>query len=238
MLKKVIGKVCRNSECEQKDKLREDFQTVCDCGQALEQVTATDKKKAALLVIVVLLLLAGGGYAGVMKLKIGVAKPAVDAVSTMGSHISGPINDQTAKASPALTQQAPSDPVAAMKLVSDGLNLAKEGKFDEAATVFQAAIQKDPNNNQAYGNLGAAYSALGKYDDAVTASTKAISINPKNEWHLNAAEAYSQKGDKTQALAQLRAAIDNGFKDRSQLRSFNFKAIENEPGFKELMGKL
>ena len=233
MFQKVIGKTCRNPECELKDKLKEDSAVMCDCGHALEDVTTTDKAKITILSIVVVVLLGGGAYLGVMKLKgtIGGAIPHLPPIVTPTQEAGNP---------PPPTAQPSAisipDPKAAMTLVSEGLNLAKANKFQEAADKFNQATSKDSNNDQAWGNLGAAYVAMGKHTDALAPAKKAAEINPKNEnWHLNLTEIYSVTGNKKDALAELEMAFKNGFTDKSKLKSFNLKAIENEPKFKELV---
>ena len=126
-----------------------------------------------------------------------------------------------------------------MQLVSDGLNLAKQNKFQEAEPAFKEASQRDPNNDQAYGNLGSVYIALGKHSEALDPTQKAINLNPKNPiWHLNLAELYSMKGEKEKALSEIELAINNDFHDKNKIKSFNFKTIEKDPKFKELMQKI
>lgn len=229
MFQKVIGKTCKNPDCEFKDKLKEDFNVMCDCGHALEEVTATDKAKITILSVVVVLILGAGGYFGIMKIR-GVLPPPI----TMPA-------DPIIPHPPTVTTPPPTPPVAtdakgSMALVSEGLNLAKANKFQEAAEKFNQAATKDSNNDQAWGNLGAAYVAMGKHSDALASAKKATEINPKNEnWHLNLAEIYSVTGNKNGAIAELELAIKNGFSDKGKLKNFNLKAIENDPKFKQLV---
>lgn len=234
MFKKVIGKTCKNPDCEFKDKLKEDFATMCDCGHALEDVTATDNKKVAIFSGILILLLIGGGYFGVMKLKSIAEDTGKGIIGTLLSSIFG-----GASVTPPPPPPPPPDSKAAMILVSDGLNLVKENKFQEAIDKFSQATSKDQNNDQAWGNLGAAYLAMGKAAEALEATSKAAKLNPmKDVWHLNLGELYSMKGNKDSALVELEAAITNGFKDTAKLKSFDFKNIENEPKFKELVARM
>jgi tetratricopeptide (TPR) repeat protein len=239
MFQKVIGKTCKNSECEFKDKLKEDFNIMCDCGHALEDVTATDKAKITILSVVIVLLLGGGAYFGVMKLKSKAQEAASSEAVAIVAEGSKAINDMAGKApAPAApaTESAATDAKGAIALVSEGLNLAKARKFQEAADKFNQATTKDSTNDQAWGNLGAAYVAMGKHAEALAPAKKAAEINPKNEnWHLNLTEIYSVTGNKKDALVELELAFKNGFTDKSKLKSFNLKAIENEPKFKELV---
>lgn len=248
MFKKVIGKTCKNPECELKDKLKEDFASMCDCGQALEEVTATDNKKVAIFSGILILILVGGGYLGVMKLRVVAEDTGKGLIGTIISTVFGgdkPKPPQPEGQTPPVIgdplppkEQGPTaeDMKLAIALVSDGLNLAKENKFQEASDKFSQATGKDQNNDQAWGNLGAAFVAMGRHKDAIEPSIKATMLNPNNPiWHLNLAEAYSAIGDKKNALDELESAINNGFTDRDKLKNFNFKAIQNEPKFKELV---
>ena len=240
MFKKIIGKVCINPDCPQKDKVREESTVLCDCGQELQDQTITDKRKVVIFSLILVLLLSVGGYLGVMKLKDTIKDKVIDtglsAVNNIGGKTKTIPPKPTEPVSPPLVTQA--DQKAAMTLVSEGLKLIKENRLQEAADKFRTATEKDPNNDQAFGNLGAAYSALGKQDEALDASIKAISLNTPNPiWHLNAAELYSKKGDKNKALDELDAAFNNGFNEVEKIKRFNFKNIENENRFKEIVRK-
>lgn len=228
MFKKIIGKVCENPDCEFKDKVKEDYVVMCECGQPLQDVSTIDKKKVAILGIIVFLFLGFGSYMTVMKIKKSLKDKVIE-TKTVPPKPSEPV-------SPPIAAQA--DQKAAMTLVSEGLKLIKENRLQEAADKFRTATEKDPNNDQAFGNLGAAYSALGKQDEALDASMKAISLNTPNPiWHLNAAELYSKKGVKNKALDELEAAFNNGFNEVEKIKRFNFKNIENENRFKEIVRK-
>lgn len=240
MFKKVIGKVCINPDCPQKDKVREESTVLCDCGQELQDQTITDKRKVAIFSLILVLLFSVGGYLGVMKLKNNIKDKVIDtglsAVGNLGGETKAISPKPAEPVSPPIVTQA--DQKAAMTLVSEGLKLIKENRLQEAADKFRTATEKDPNNDQAFGNLGAAYSALGKQDEALDASMKAISLNTPNPiWHLNAAELYSKKGDKNKALDELEAAFNNGFNEVDKIKRFNFKNIENENRFKEIVRK-
>jgi cytochrome c-type biogenesis protein CcmH/NrfG len=225
MFKKIIGKTCKNPDCEFKDKLKEDFATMCDCGHALEEVTATDTKKVTILVVVLLLVLGSGVYMAIMKLKSTVKTVVTNGVGAVGKGIGNAVSGSLSV-----------NTKTAMTLVSDGLKLAKENNLQAALDKFKNAIENDPTNAQAFGNLGAVYIALGRASEALDASIKAVQLEPMEPiWHLNVAELYSMSGDKVKALDELEAAFKNGFKDTAKLKSFNFRNIENDPKFKELV---
>ncbi len=249
MFKKIIGRVCKNPDCELKDKVKEDYIVMCDCGQPLQDVSVIDRKKVAILGIIVLLLLGSGTYMAAMKIKQHFIGKVTDAANKVVAPLVGeagkmaPPNDSaTPPAVPATTSPAVpavTDPKASMTLVSDGLKLAKENNMQGALEKFKLAAEKDPANAQAYGNLGAAYLAVGKHADALDASLKATQLEPTNPiWHLNAAELYSMKSDKGNALNELEAAVANGFNDIGKFKTFDFKNIEKEPKYKELVRRM
>jgi tetratricopeptide (TPR) repeat protein len=245
MFKKIIGKVCKNPDCVQKDKVREDYVVMCDCGQALEDVTATDKTKVAISGACAVIILAIGAYFGLMRIRSAAKETMASAVSTAAKEGGRAITEaidktqgQKVGASSSSPAAASPDPKAAITLVSDGLNLVKENNLQGAIEKFREGTQKDPKNDQAWGNLGAAYIALGKHDAAMEPSRTASSLNSRNPlWHLNLAEIYSIKNDKKNALDEIELAFRNGFNERDNLKNFNFKNIENDKRFIELVRK-
>jgi len=77
---------------------------------------------------------------------------------------------------------------------------------------------------------------LGKYEEALTAINKAIALSPKSsEGIYNRACIYSLKGDKTNALSDLKKAIEMNpsLKERSR-RDEDFKSLYNDVDFKKL----
>jgi len=55
-----------------------------------------------------------------------------------------------------------------------------DGKLEEAATEYRAAIEKNPGEASNYFNLGVMWMALNKFDEAVEAFKRAIEIQPQN----------------------------------------------------------
>ena len=64
--------------------------------------------------------------------------------------------------------------------IDKGIELYKQGKFEEAVKAFDKAIEIDPQNAGAWRNKGLALVELEKYDEAVEAFDKAIGLNPEN----------------------------------------------------------
>jgi len=63
----------------------------------------------------------------------------------------------------------------------------KEGRYDQAAQHFTAAIKLDPNSAVLYSNRSGAHTSLGNYTDALADSERVVGLSP--EW----AKGYSRK---------------------------------------------
>jgi Flp pilus assembly protein TadD, contains TPR repeats len=53
------------------------------------------------------------------------------------------------------------------------------GRYEEAASHFQTAINEDPGNDEAYGNLAIAYERMGRSEQAEQAYQQAIAMRPQ-----------------------------------------------------------
>jgi DNA-binding helix-hairpin-helix protein with protein kinase domain len=82
----------------------------------------------------------------------------------------------------------------AFALSSLGMQLSKEGKFEEAVEALQEAVRIDPNSGAEYEHLGYALYRLKRYEESVEASEKAIKLRPNFESHYNRGLAYMELG--------------------------------------------
>lgn len=81
-----------------------------------------------------------------------------------------------------------------------GIEFYKQGKYDQAGSEFEKAIELKSNDVYAIYGLGNTYYCLAKYDDAIKAYSKAIEINPDYEKvHYSLSLAYSKLGNKQEA---------------------------------------
>lgn len=79
-----------------------------------------------------------------------------------------------------------------------------------------------------------------KYDQAIFVLSIAAEIDPEspNAWY-NRAAAYARKGDRKKALADLRHAVEKGFKDAAALeKDEDFAGLRGEAGYKEIVKTL
>ncbi len=96
----------------------------------------------------------------------------------------------------------------ASQLHNAGLDLLNMGRFSEAATCFQQAIDKDPKCAPAYQNLGIALLQLGKFLDAERFLREAIRMDVRQkEAHLYLGNALSLRNNLTAALDSYQEAV-------------------------------
>ena len=94
--------------------------------------------------------------------------------------------------------------IAALQSYESGLNLARDGKYSDAVTQFQAATKDDPQFALAFSKLAQAYSQLGQDDDAGEASLKAVNLSA----NLPASEKYLIEASHDQIANDYPKAID------------------------------
>ena len=76
-----------------------------------------------------------------------------------------------------------------------GLNYAKYGLYDEAIDMYKKSLVREPNNSDAYKNMGIAYLQKEKYDEAIEALQKVIELKPKDyDACYTLGTAYFDKG--------------------------------------------
>ena len=77
----------------------------------------------------------------------------------------------------------------------------KEGRFNEAATHFTAAIAADPSNAVLFSNRSGALASLGRYEEALADAERATALRP--DW----AKGFSRKGAALYGLGRYAEAI-------------------------------
>lgn len=81
-----------------------------------------------------------------------------------------------------------------------GIDFYKQGKYDQAGSEFEKALELKPSDVYAIYGLGNTYYCLAKYDAAVKNYLKAVEINPDYEKvHYSLSLAYSKLGKKQEA---------------------------------------
>lgn len=130
---------------------------------------------------------AGQGYAS----RMGASKTPAPVAGKPGEGI--PSSGQTPESS---------------TLLSEGNQLAKEGKFEEAIAKYNEELDRNPRNEDAFFNLGVAHARLRHYEEAVRSYQKALEIMPEYaEVHNNLGNVLAQLGRFDEATSHFETAL-------------------------------
>ncbi len=87
--------------------------------------------------------------------------------------------------------------------IAAGIALYRDGKYDEAITNYQKAIDLDPKYANVYNNIGDALYRQGKYEKAISNYKRAIDLDPSNDLaYENQALALDEMGNHGEAEVQ------------------------------------
>jgi tetratricopeptide (TPR) repeat protein len=103
-----------------------------------------------------------------------------------------------------------------INLLRKGVSSQEEGKWDEAISCYQKAIELNPSLAAAYNTLGYSLYKKGQLDDAIAQYQRAIEINPSfSIAYAGMASAHSEKGQHNEAITYYQKAlqIDQSFAD-------------------------
>jgi predicted O-linked N-acetylglucosamine transferase (SPINDLY family) len=89
-----------------------------------------------------------------------------------------------------------------------GVALANQGRYDEAAAEFERALQIEPANAKAHSNLGNIHYFRGRYDEAIARYQQAVALKPDYAEALsNLGNLLLLKGRFDEALVSCREAV-------------------------------
>lgn len=89
-----------------------------------------------------------------------------------------------------------------------GVDLAEQGKYQQAIAAFHQAIEIYPTYENAHNNLGIALGSQNKFAEAAAAFKKALAINPQNiETYNNLGIALGSQGNFKEAVSAFNSAI-------------------------------
>jgi superkiller protein 3 len=98
--------------------------------------------------------------------------------------------------------------IGAQAHVVRGITLFEEGAVDLALAAFRTAIEVDPENAQAWTNLGAVLTALGDAEGAQGAFEEALRLDPADpKAHYNLGTLLARQGDDEAAIPHYEAAL-------------------------------
>ncbi len=95
------------------------------------------------------------------------------------------------------------------KDMTEGSDLFRAGKYDQAIESFKRVVEKYPSNYEGYYNLGLSYMKKKETDSAITALEKAAELNPQSlDVVFALGESYFVKGEIEKALQSFSRAIE------------------------------
>jgi hypothetical protein len=127
----------------------------------------------------------------------GVTSGGNSNTSAAGTTLGGSPPTQTTAPAPGSLPSGQS----AAELLTQGTDLARQGKYEEARLVLEKAIVKEPGNVLILNNLGLVMRKLGKIEEATRAYTSAIESNPGYALtYKNYGILLEQNGEKRRAV--------------------------------------
>jgi tetratricopeptide (TPR) repeat protein len=103
---------------------------------------------------------------------------------------------------------APQSGLSSADAMKQGNDLYGQGKFAEAAQMYQQALKADSTNVSARVNLGNAYFALDRLDDAAREFTTASQASPNDaDIHSNLGAVLLRQGKVADAQKEVEAAV-------------------------------
>ncbi len=110
--------------------------------------------------------------------------------------------------SPSIARRSGSSPTMPRPTPTSAALVAK-GDHDGAIAEYRQAIELEPKDAGAHGNLGSALVVKGDLDGAITEYRKVIELDPNDaKAHANLGLALDTKGDRDGAIAEYRKAIE------------------------------
>jgi tetratricopeptide (TPR) repeat protein len=128
--------------------------------------------------------------------------------------------------------------------------------YRKAVSYYNRALRIKPKSASIYSNLGTAQFARKKYKEAAEAYDTALSLDPevfehrgtqgvllqersvaeRAKFHFYLAKTYAKAGAVDRALAYIRKALEEGFKEREKFKQEpEFAQLQDLPEFQQLM---
>jgi tetratricopeptide (TPR) repeat protein len=130
------------------------------------------------------------------------------------------------------------------------------GSYRRAISTYKKALQISPNSASIHSNLGTAYFARKRYKEATEEYLIALKLDPevfehrssfgsmlqertvqdRAKFHYYMAKTYAAAGYFDRALAYLRKALEEGFKEKDKIiDQVEFAALKDNPEFQQLL---
>ena len=127
-------------------------------------------------------------------------------------------------------------PDSAVNHIGKGQVLYTMGRYIEAYEAFERATTVEPKRQDVWGMKALALAKLGRFDEAISSINKGLDLAPNDPVSTyNRACIYCLKGDRVNALADLKKAIsiNPSFKKQAIIDE-DFKSLYNDEEFKKL----
>ena len=131
----------------------------------------------------------------------------------------------------------PNPPVTAADYIARGNTLYRQGKYQRAIDMYQAALALDPLDVKARNNLGSAYLQLTLDDRAMAAFQEVLRLDDSYSLaHYNLACVHARAGNVESAAAYLlqAVAIEPEARDWASADA-DFASVRNAPEFRQLL---
>src|SRR5713226_8965485 len=130
------------------------------------------------------------------------------------------------------------------------------GSYRRAVSQYRKALKLSPDSASIHSNLGTAYFARKKYKEASEEYSVALKLDPeifehrgsfgsllqersvqdRARFHYYMAKTYAAAGYVDRALAYLRKALEEGFKEKDKIpEEAEFAALKDNPEFQQLL---
>lgn len=144
--------------------------------------------------------------------------------------------DDALKTSDKLIALKPED---ALNWLMRGQILESVDRKVEAMQAYEKATSLDPNNSDAWQNKAGLLATNEKFDEAIESYNKAIQLAPTQPVFIyNRGCAYCRKGDKPNALADLKKAVSMNPQFKSYaIQDQDFKSLWEDADFKAIVAQ-
>jgi len=128
------------------------------------------------------------------------------------------------------------NPDDALNYIMKGQVLHAMEQYNEALQAFDRATSLDPGRWDVWGMKAGSFAKTGKFDEAIISINKGVELAPNEPVNIyNRACIYCLKGDKANALADLKKAISmNPFFKENARKDEDFKSLYDDDDFKKL----
>jgi tetratricopeptide (TPR) repeat protein len=125
----------------------------------------------------------------------------------------------------------------AEKLLNQGAGLLKDGKFEQARSLFQGALEKDPQRAEAYNGVGVTFYARGDLDEALAWYKRSLEVDPRfGDAFYNMACVYALQNQPELAFRYLRLAALNHYSERDATeRDPDLTSLHSDPRWREIL---